>query len=83
VGGNDLHNVCPEKENLSSTRTCCHCKVIEGETAHPSSYSGCRYAKDDMEKWKTQKTPKTTNGTVFRVFYSKFATPVLSFAAFL
>jgi hypothetical protein len=31
-GGNHLHKDCPEKENTSSTPTCCDCQLAERET---------------------------------------------------
>jgi hypothetical protein len=29
-----------------------------GEKAHPTNYRGCRYAKEEMQKRKSQRTPK-------------------------
>jgi hypothetical protein len=54
-GGNHLHKDCPDKENTSSTPTCCNCQLAERETAHPSNYRGCRHAKEEMQKTEVQK----------------------------
>jgi hypothetical protein len=61
-GGGHLHKECPEKGNTSSTPTCCNCRLVEGEKAHPANYRGCRHAKDEMQKKKVQRTPKNTTG---------------------
>jgi hypothetical protein len=45
------------KANPSSTPTCCNCQLAEGEKAHPSNYQGCRHAKEEMRKRKSQRTP--------------------------
>jgi hypothetical protein len=79
-GGGHLHKECPEKSNIDSTPACCNCKLVDGEKPHPSNYRGCSHAKDEMQKRKSQRTPKTTTG---RVFSSNHTTPGLSFAAAL
>jgi hypothetical protein len=52
----------------------------EGEKAHPANYRGCRHAKEELQKRKLQRTPKTTTG---KVFSSNLTTPGISFAAAL
>jgi hypothetical protein len=79
-GGGHLHKECPEKENVASTPTCCNCKLLEGETPHPANYRGCRHAREELQKRKSQKTPRTTTT---RVFSSNTITPGVSFAAAL
>jgi hypothetical protein len=79
-GGGHLHKECPEQGNAASTPACCNCQLAEGEKAHPANYRGCRHAKEELQKRKTQRTPKTTTG---RVFSSKVTTPGVSFAAAL
>jgi hypothetical protein len=79
-GGGHLHKECPEKGNASSTPTCCNCRLTEGEKPHPSNYRGCSHAKDEMQRKKSQRTPKETVG---RVFSTKLTTPGVSFAAAL
>jgi hypothetical protein len=73
---NHLHKDCPEKENTSSTPTCCNSQLAEGETAHPSNYRGCRHAKEEMQERKSQRTPTTTTGGMLS---SKLITSTLSF----
>jgi hypothetical protein len=34
--------------------------LAEGEKAHPANYRGCRHVKEQLQKRKSQKTPKTT-----------------------
>jgi hypothetical protein len=75
-----LLKVFPEKENTSSTPTCCKCRLAEGEKPHPANYRGYRHAKKEMQKKKSQRTPRTTTG---RVFPSNLTTPGMSFAAAL
>jgi hypothetical protein len=79
-GGGLLQKGCPEKENTSSTPLCCNCQLVEGEKPHPANYRCCRYAKEELQRRKTQRTPKTTTG---RVFSSNIITPGVSFAAAL
>jgi hypothetical protein len=79
-GGGHLHKECPEKENTSSTPTCCNCRLAEGENPHPANYRGCRHAKEEMQEKKSQKVPRTTTG---RVSSSNLTTPGVSFAAAL
>jgi hypothetical protein len=79
-GGGHLHKECPEKGNTSSTPACCNCQLAIGEKAHPANYRGRRYAKEEMQKKKSQRTPKTTTR---RVFFSNLGTPDVSFAAAL
>jgi hypothetical protein len=53
---------------------------VEGEKLHPANYRGCRHAKEELQRKKSQKLPKTT--TVM-VFSSTLTTPGVSFAAAL
>jgi hypothetical protein len=78
-GGDHLHKECPE-ENAASTPTYCNCKLLEEEKPHPANYQGCRHAREELQKRKSQKTPRTTTG---RVFSSNTITPGVSFAAAL
>jgi hypothetical protein len=78
-GGGHLHKECPEKENTSSTPTCCNCPLAEGEKLHPANYRG-RHEKEEMQKKKSQRTPRTTTG---RLFFSNLTTKGMSFAAAL
>jgi hypothetical protein len=57
-----------------------HSKLLEGEKPHPANYRGCRHAKEELQKKKTQRTPNTTTG---RVFSSNLTTTSVSFAAAL
>jgi hypothetical protein len=75
-----MHKECPEKENAASTPACCNCQLAEGEKPHPANYGGCRHAKEELQKKKSQRTPKTTTG---KVFSSNLTTPGVSFAAAL
>jgi hypothetical protein len=47
---------------------------------HPANYRGCRHAKEELQKKKSQRAPKTTTG---KVFSSALTTPGVSFAAAL
>jgi hypothetical protein len=78
-GGGHLHKECPEKKNAASTPACCNCRLAEGEKPHPANYRGCRHAKEELQKKKSQRTPKTITGRVF----SNLTTPGLSFTAAL
>jgi hypothetical protein len=79
-GGGHLHNECPEKGNSNSTPSCCNCKLAEGEKPHPCNYRGCSHAKEEIQRRRAQREPKTTTGRVFSPTYS---TRGLSFAAAL
>jgi hypothetical protein len=79
-GGGHLNKDCPEKGNASSTPACCNCQLADGEKAHPANYRGCKQAREEMRKKKSQGTPKTTSG---KVFFSNTVKPHLSFAAAL
>jgi hypothetical protein len=46
---------CPEKENTSSTPTCCNCQLAEGETSRPSNYRSRRHSKEEMQKGEVPK----------------------------
>jgi hypothetical protein len=54
--------------------------LAEGEKPHPANYRGCRHAEEEMQKKKSQRTPRTTMG---RVFSSNLTTPGMSFTAVL
>jgi hypothetical protein len=54
--------------------------LAEGERAHPTNYRGCRHAKEEMQKKKSQGTPRNTTG---RMLSSKLVKTNLSFAATL
>jgi hypothetical protein len=75
-----MHKECPEKENDFSTPVCCNCQLLEGEEPHPANYRGCRHAKEELQKKKSQRSLKPTAG---RVFSSKLIIPGVSFAAAL
>jgi hypothetical protein len=53
---------------------------MAGEKAHPTNYRGYRHTKEELQKKKSQRTPKTATG---RVFSSNLTTPGISFAAVL
>jgi hypothetical protein len=75
-GGGHLHKECPEKENAA----CCNCQLVEREKLHPANYRGCRHVREELQRRKLQRTPKTTSG---RVFSSNLTTPCVSFMAAL
>jgi hypothetical protein len=52
--------------------------LAEGENPHSGNFRGCRQAKEEWQRKKSQKSPKTTTG---RVFSSTPTTPGLNFAA--
>jgi hypothetical protein len=79
-GGGHLHKECPEKGNSASTLTSCNCQLAEGDKPHPANYRGCRHAKEELQRRKTQRTPSTTT---CRVFSSNTITPGVSFVAAL
>jgi hypothetical protein len=54
--------------------------LAKGEKPHPANYRGCRHAKEELQKKKSQKSRKNTTG---RVFTSTPTTPGVSFAAAL
>jgi hypothetical protein len=70
----------PREMKRCGTPECCNCRLAEGEKVHPANYRGCRHAKEELQKRKSQRTPKTTTG---RVFSSNLTTPSVSFAAAL
>jgi hypothetical protein len=49
---------------------------MDREEPHHSNYQGCRHAKEEIQKGKLQRAPKTATG---RVFSSSHTTPGLSF----
>jgi hypothetical protein len=77
-GGNDLHKDCAQKENTSSTPKCCNCQLVEAESAHQYNYRGGRHAKEEMQKRKSRRTPKTRTAEMSS---SKFNTPSMTFTA--
>jgi hypothetical protein len=50
------------------------------EKPHPVNYEGCRHAKEELQKKKSQRAPKTTTG---RAFSSSLTAPGVCFAAAL
>jgi hypothetical protein len=56
--------------------TCCNFQLVEGEKAHPDYYRGCRHSNEQLQKRKSQRTPRTIAG---RVFSSNLTTPGVSF----
>jgi hypothetical protein len=79
-GGGHLHKEWPEKDNAASTPASCNCQLAEGEKPHPANYRGCRHAREELQRRKAQRAPKTATG---RVFCSNLTTPGVSFAAAL
>jgi hypothetical protein len=79
-GGGHLHKECPQKGNAASTPACCNCQLAEGEKPHPANYRGCKHAREELQRRKAQRAPKTTTG---RVFSSNRTTAGVSFAAAL
>jgi hypothetical protein len=79
-GGGHQQKECPEKGNTSFIPTCCNWRLVEGEKSNPANYRGCRHAKEEMQKNKSQRTPRTATGSMFS---SNLATPGMSFAAAL
>jgi hypothetical protein len=49
-GGGHLHRECPEKTNTEYTPSCCSCTLGEGGNPHPTSYRGCSYAKEELQR---------------------------------
>jgi hypothetical protein len=80
-GGGHLHKECPEAEKEDSTPNCCNCNLQEGERPHPSSYRGCRHAKEESLRRRNQRSPN--KGTSGRTFSSNYVIPGQSFAAAL
>jgi hypothetical protein len=64
-GGGHLHKKSSERENAVSKLACCNCQLAEGGKAHPVNYYGPRHAKGELRKRKSQRTLKTTTGSVF------------------
>jgi hypothetical protein len=79
-GGGHLHKECPEKDNASSTPVCCNCRLAEGKKPHPANYHSWSHAKEELQRNRSQKSPKTKAGSLFS---STLATPGVSFAAAL
>jgi hypothetical protein len=52
--------------------------LVEGEKPHPANYRGCKNAKEELMKKKSQRVPKAPTG---RVFGSARTTPGIYFAA--
>jgi hypothetical protein len=57
-GGGHLHKECMQKGNTVSIRTCSNCKLVGGEEPELSKYRGCRHAKEEMPKGKSQRATK-------------------------
>jgi hypothetical protein len=55
-------------------------RLAEGENPHPANYRGCRHAKEEMQRKKSQRTLRTTTG---KEFSSNLTTSGMSFAAAL
>jgi hypothetical protein len=72
-GGGNLHKDFPEKGNAASTPKRCNCQL-----AHLANYRSCRHEKEQLQK--SQRTPQTKIG---RMFSSKLTTPDVSFMAML
>jgi hypothetical protein len=53
---------------------------VDGEEPLPSSYQGCSHAREEMQKKKSLRDPKSISG---RVFSSNHTTSELSFGAAL
>jgi hypothetical protein len=54
--------------------------LAEGEKPHPTNYQGCSHAKEELQRKKSQKSPKTTMGSVFS---STLTAPGVSFVVAL
>jgi hypothetical protein len=54
--------------------------LADGEKPHPAIYWGCKRAEEEMQKNKSQGTPRTTTGMVFSF---SLITPGMSFAVVL
>jgi hypothetical protein len=67
----------PEKENAALTPACCNCRLAEGEKPHPANYRGCSHAKEELQRKKSEQSPKPTTR---RAFISTLAAPDMSFA---
>jgi hypothetical protein len=80
-GGGHLHKECPEAEKENSTPNFCNCSLQEGERPNPSSYRGCRHAKEES-LWRTNQR-SLNKGTSGRTFSSNYVTPGQSFEAAL
>jgi hypothetical protein len=52
--------------------------LAEGDKLYPANYPGFKLAKEELQRRKAQRTPKTTTG---RVFSSHRTTPGVSFVA--
>jgi hypothetical protein len=80
-GGGHLHKECPEQGKAESVPQCCNCTLKEGDRPHPTTYRGCRHAKEEMLRRKQHRsTPKETAG---KTFTSRLTTSEQSFAAAL
>jgi hypothetical protein len=64
-GGGHLHEECPERENAAYTPACCNCQLAEDEKPHPTNYWGCKHVREELQRKRSQRTPKTTTGRVF------------------
>jgi hypothetical protein len=79
-GGGHLHKDCPEKGNAASKPACCNCKLGDEEEPHLSNYRGRSHAREELQKKKALRAPKSAMG---RVFFSHFTIRGVSFAAAL
>jgi hypothetical protein len=64
-----------------STPSYCDCMLKDGQIPHPSTYTGCSHAREEMLKKKSQKA--ASKGPAGRLFSSMYTTPEHSFAAAL
>jgi hypothetical protein len=79
-GGGHLHRECPEKTNTESRSSCCNCTPVEGKKSYPVSYRGCRHVKVGTAK---EKSTTSSQGIIWRMFFSKFTSQDQSYAAAL
>jgi hypothetical protein len=77
-GGGPQYKECPEQGKEESVPQCYNCTLKEGEHPHPTTYRGCRHAREEMlRRNQYRSTPKETTG---KIFTSRLTTPEQSFA---